>query len=96
MIQTIEKTAEKYFEENYGESHIYKVCELQDYASLYGLINEYTTFKFKEAQEKMYNESDMSECFEGGRKYWSDIQTDEPLLFKPVNFLEWISNYKNK
>lgn len=31
----------------------------------------------------------LKSAFEAGQKYWSDIQTDEPNLFQPVNFEDW-------
>lgn len=39
------------------------------------------------------NKKEYKEAFEAGRKYWSLIQTDEPLLYHPIDFEEW---YKNK
>lgn len=39
------------------------------------------------------DKKEYKEAFEAGRMYWSLIQTDEPLLYPPIDFEEW---YKNK
>lgn len=35
------------------------------------------------------NKEEYKKAFEAGRKYWSSVVTDEPLMSKPVNFEEW-------
>lgn len=33
--------------------------------------------------------SEYQKAFNAGKKYWSDMMTDEPMLYKPIDFNEW-------
>lgn len=33
--------------------------------------------------------SEYQKAFNAGKKYWRDVMTDEPMLYKPIDFNEW-------
>lgn len=44
--------SEDYFKKEYGSEHIKEVCEMEDWTSLFGLIDEYADYIKKKHKKK--------------------------------------------